>query len=303
MFKKIICACSIFVVALFACIASLASTGRISEEEAMEIAFALVEDQTGYSRDQMKENQILDGDDIWYVTIVLRNPPEDEDGLYYVEMDYTGKLISLTGPSGLNLESQLERDVQGCFDRADCYLLLADTTAKWTKKIAELSDPEISDLWTWTRYCKVINLGIAVPPDNVLSYPEACQTALKRLAELEGWTDDMAELFNIWISAYYIMDDIPVWFFDLKAHSYTEKEYESDDAMNLYRKELDNAFSKVGQTAPAEIGVLINAVTGDLIENPMLDYVPVRFFPMDFLIRTDEAVESITKNNNKDTDS
>lgn len=295
MLKKIICACSVFVVVLFACIASLASTGRISEEEAWEKAFALVEEQTGYSRDQMKKNQILDGDGIWYITIVLRNPPEDKDGLYYVEMDNAGKLISLTGPSMMSLESQLERDVQGCFNCDDCYLLLADTTAKWTKKLAELGDPEISDTWTWARYCKVINLGIVAPPNNVLSYSEARQTALKRLAEVEGWTDDMPKLFNIWISAYYVMDDTPVWFFGLRTHSYTEKEYESDDVMNLYRKELDDAFCKVGQTAPQEIGILINAVTGELIENPMLDYVPVKFFPMDFLIRTDEAVESVTK--------
>ena len=52
--------------------AALANSGKLTEDEAWEKAFALVEQQTGYSKDQLKKNQILDGDDIWYVTIVLK---------------------------------------------------------------------------------------------------------------------------------------------------------------------------------------------------------------------------------------
>ena len=142
----------------------------------------------------------------------------------------------------------------------------------------------------------VINLGIVVPPDTVLSYPEARQAALQQLAEAEGWTDDMPELFSIWVSAYYTLDDTPVWFFGLRTHSYSESEYESDAAMEKYSKELDTAFDKVNQVAPREIGILINAGTGELVEKPMLDYIPVKFLRMDFLIRTDAAVASIADN-------
>ena len=104
----------------------------------------------------------------------------------------------------------------------------------------------------------------------------------------------MPEMFKIWVSAYYVLDDKPVWFFGLRTHSYTEKEYESDAAMDRYHEGLNQAFSKVNQSVPREIGILINAETGELIEKPMLDYVPVKFLPMDFLIRTDAAVASIT---------
>ena len=277
--------------------AALANSGKLTEDEAWEKAFALVEQQTGYSKDQLKKNQILDGDDIWYVTIVLKKPLEDEDGLYYVEMDNDGKLISLILPSKIFLESQLERDIQACFYCEDSYLLLAEATAKWKKKLSEISEPVISDEWTWERYLKVINLGIVAPPDNVLSYPEARQAALKQLAGAEGWTDDMPELFNIWVSAYYTLDETPVWFFGLRTHSYSEKEYETDAAMEKYKQKLDTAFGKVNQVAPAEIGILINAKTGELVEKPMLDYIPVKFLRMDFLIRTDEAVASITGDN------
>ena len=276
------------------CSMALSDSSKLTEDEAWEKAFALVEEQTGYTRDQLRKNQILDGDDIWYVTIVLKKPLDDEDGLYYVEMDNEGKLINLTYPSKIFLESQLERDVQACFNCEDSYLLLAGVTTKWTEKLAGLNEPVVSDEWTWQRYLKVIELGIRVPPDTVLNYSEARRAALKQLAEAEGWTDDMPEMFYIWVSAYYVLDDTPVWFFGLRTHSYTEKEYESDAAMDRYREKLDQAFSEVNQSAPREIGVLINAETGKLIEKPMLDYVPVKFLPMDFLIRTDAAVASIT---------
>ena len=101
------------------CSMALSDSSKLTEDEAWEKAFALVEEQTGYTRDQLRKNQILDGDDIWYVTIVLKKPLDDEDGLYYVEMDNEGKLINLTYPSKIFLESQLERDVQACFNCED----------------------------------------------------------------------------------------------------------------------------------------------------------------------------------------
>ena len=40
---------------------------------------------------------------------------------------------------------------------------------------------------------------------------------------------------------------------------------------------------------------MIDAFTGELKEKPMLDYIPVEFNYLDFLIRTKEAVESIAE--------
>lgn len=41
------------------------------------------------------------------------------------------------------------------------------------------------------------------------------------------------------------------------------------------------------------IGVLVDAETGELVEMPMMDYVPSQFHYLDFLIRTEDAVNSI----------
>jgi hypothetical protein len=65
--------------------------------------------------------------------------------------------------------------------------------------------------------------------------------------------------------------------------------------MAKYDRELDEAFVKVGQKPPRRIGIVIDAFTGELKEKPMLDYIPVEFNYLDFLIRTKEAVESIAE--------
>ena len=87
----------------------------------------------------------------------------------------------------------------------------------------------------------------------------------------------------------------PVWFIYLEEHSRFEKEYETDRAMKKYDQELDEAFAKAGQKPPRRIGIVIDAFTGELKEKPMLDYIPVEFNYLEFLVRTDEAVASISR--------
>ena len=103
----------------------------------------------------------------------------------------------------------------------------------------------------------------------------------------------METLFVPGLSACYVLDGTPVWFIYLEDHSYFEEEYSTDRAMKKYQERLKEAFAGVGQIPPCKIGIVIDAFTGELKEKPMLDYIPVEFHYLDFLIRTDEAVASI----------
>ena len=62
-----------------------------------------------------------------------------------------------------------------------------------------------------------------------------------------------------------------------------------------YKKQLRDAFTDVGQVPPRKVGILIDAYTGELKEKPMLDYAPVQFNYLDFLIRTEEALSTLGK--------
>ena len=281
------------VLAVGMCSCALAGSAKVSTSEAWDMAFALVERETGISRDLLRKGQIVYEDGVWGFSVVLLDPPEDEDGLYVGEMDNSGNLIELDYPSKINLDQQLERELKACFHRENSYLYLADVCAKWNEKLASVSREELDKIWP--QYVGVVRRGITVPPDNVLDIAAARRLGLEGLVKAAGWTEDMPGLFVEWVCAYYVLEGTPVYYFGLSQHSWLEDAYSTDAAMAKYDKELEKAFSAVGQKDPRYIGIVVNAVTGELYEKPMMDYAPIQFNYLDFLIRTEEAVASISK--------
>ena len=267
---------------VFSCAAACADSGG------WDLAYSLMEKYTGYSRDQVRPGQLLYEDGMLSFSVVLKSHPEDEDGLLVFEMDGQNNLVSLEGPEKISLEQQLVAALKDCFNREDCWLRLAGVHEKWSRKLSLLSEEQKAKIWD--KYLRVIDLGITLPPEDALDYTAAFDTALKRAAASMGWTEEMLRMYRPVISAYYVLNSSPVWFIYLETHSWFEKDYESDAAMNQYKKQLEEAFGAVGQRAPDKIGILIDAYTGALLERPMTDYIPTEFHYLDFLIRTEEAV-------------
>ena len=275
----------------------LAMSGTCScaeKSNGWDMAYAALEQKTGYTRDQLIESQLVFEDGEWLFSVIIKDHPEDEDGLLIGEMDSNGTLINLSGPEKINLDTQLENDLKSCFNREDCWRCLAEVCQRWEKKLNVLSEEQKSTIWK--RYIKTVERGIMLPPEDALAFPTAYETALKKAAAAEGWTEEMIHMFRHCISAYYVLDGTPVWFIYLEQHSWFEPEYESDADMNQYEKKLNAAFAGLNQEPPIKIGILIDAYTGELIEKPMLDYIPEEYHYLDFLIRTDEAVASICSN-------
>ena len=270
----------------------LSCAAACAEGSDWDLAYSLMEKYTGYSRDQVRPGQLLYEDGMLSFSVVLKDHPEDEDGLLVFEMDGQNNLVSLEGPEKISLEQQLVAALKECFNREDCWQRLAGVHEKWSRKLALLSEEQKAEE-IWDKYLRVIDLGITLPPEGALDYATAFDTALKQAAAARGWTEEMLRMYRPVISAYYVLDGSPVWFIYLETHSWFEKEYESDQAMNRYKAQLKEAFGAVGQKAPDKIGILIDAYTGALMERPMTDYIPVEFHYLDFLIRTEEAVESI----------
>lgn len=258
-----------------------------------ELAYGMLERETGYTRDQLCPGQIMYEDGKWAVSVTVTDHPEDEDGLLVFEMDDSGRLLFMEGPEKINLDRQLEMQLKDCFHREDCAWRLAEVCAKWQVKLADVSEAEKDKIWP--RYLAVVDRGIIVPPEGALDYTAAVNTAMDAAAGRLGWTEDLPRMYVPIITACCMLYGKPVWFVYLETHSRFEKEYESDRAMAKYDRELDEAFAKVGQKPPRRIGIVIDAFTGELKEKPMRDYIPVEFNYLDFLIRTKEAVESIAE--------
>lgn len=288
MFRRIY---AVLLAGLIICI-SLPVVSQAEESDAWTMALALVEQEMGYSADELEKNNLVYSDGAWAFSVTIIDHPLDEDGLIVGEMDARGKKISLSGPSHISLEQQLVNDLKYCFNRDDCYLLLANVCSKWNERLANADDETLDGIWE--KYLSVLKRGATTPTDDMLSYDTVYASVWKHLAIEQGWTEEMADMFRLTISAYYVLDNSPVYFFYFERHSYFEAAYSTDKAMNKYLNALNSAFSDIGQKPPLRIGVLIHAKTGELVERPMLDYTPSQFHYLDFFIRTDEAVRSIT---------
>lgn len=283
---------TVLLTGLLICITiALPAFSQAEESDGWEMALTLIAREMGYSADELEKNNLVYSDGVWAFSVTIIDHPLDEDGLIVGQMDARGKKISLSGPSPISLEQQLVNDLKYCFNRDDCYLLLANVCSKWNERLLGADEEMLKGIWE--KYLSVLERGATTPPENMLSYNSVYASVWKHLASAEGWTEDMADMFRLTISAYYVLDSSPVYFFYFERHSYFEAAYSTDKAMNKYLSALNNAFSDIGQKPPLRIGVLIHAQTGELVEPPMLDYAPSQFHYLDFFIRTEEAVSSI----------
>lgn len=262
-----------------------------AEADGWSLALALVEQEMGYTADQLEKNELIYEDGVWAFSVTVRDHPADEDGLIVGQMDASGGKISLSGPSKISLEQQLVDDLKSCFNRPECCILLAEVCRQWNERLAGADEETLATIWE--KYRDVLQMGVMIPPEDALDHEAARDAAWTQLTAAEGWTEDMADLFRLTISACYVLDDVPVYFFYWERHSYMETAYSTDRAMNQYKAELNAAFASVEQAPPLSIGVLVDARTGEMMEMPMMDYVPSQFHYLDFLIRTEDAVNSI----------
>ena len=261
------------------------------ESSGWDLAFAMLERETGITRDQVEPYQIVHEDGVWGFSVKLKEHPEDEDGLLVCDMDDNGNMISIEGPEKINLDRQLENDLKACFHREDCAWRMAEICAKWQVRLEGVSEAEKERIWP--LYLGVVDREIIVPSEGALDYRTAVDTAMDAAAARMGWTEDLPRMYVPAITACYVLDGSPVWYVYLERHSRFEKDYEKESIIRKYYSELDEAFARVNQAPPLQIGIVIDAFTGELKEKPMLDYIPEEFNYLEFLVRTDAAVASI----------
>ena len=129
---------SLFLVLLLA----LSCAAACADSSDWDLAYSLMEKYTGYSRDQVRPGQLLYEDGMLSFSVVLKDHPEDEDGLLVFEMDGQNNLVSLEGPEKISLEQQLVAALKECFNREDCWQRLAGVHEKWSRKLALLSEEQ-----------------------------------------------------------------------------------------------------------------------------------------------------------------
>lgn len=284
--KKIL---TLVLVSTLIMVSFLVAAEETGTAKAWEQALALVEQKLGYSKQQLEKNQIVFGNGVWAFSLTIKDHPQDEDGLLVGQMDTAGNLLSLQGPEKVSLDRQLEVDLKNSFNRDDGYLLLVAVHEKWSPILQALSEEQVSKIFP--KYVALINLNLALPHENAISYEDAYQAALHFLAQQPGWSADQAQMFRLAMSAYYAPVDIGrfVYFFYFEQHVGLEAAYRSEKAMNKYQAELIKAF---GGVAPRQLSIMVDALDGSLVKPPILDYAPVQHHYLDFINRTEEIIQA-----------
>lgn len=262
----------------------------MAEEEAINRMYAIIQEQRGYAREQLRVNQMEYSDGAWTFSVTVLDHPEDEDGLLVGQMDAAGNVMMLEGPSKISLDRQLEIDLKGGFTREDGYLLLPKVREKWLPILDSLSPEELSGIFD--KYVAAVRMQTSLPGEGAIPFDQAKEAALSHLAALPGWSRGQAEMFKIIITAYCVPEDIgrPVYFFFFRRHSPMEDAYSSQRVLEKYWADLKKAF---GGEAPIQFSVLVDASNGELAEPIVLDYAPIRFHYLDFFIRTPEFVQAV----------
>ena len=212
----------------------------------------------------------------WRFSVVLWEHPEDENGLYCYILSPEWELILEEGPKKVSPDGQLT----GLLNSArgpEAYTVLPDIIAQWKDRIDELPD------YGFTK--RVAQLDIRHPEEGAISYNDAVAAATAVLLSQPGWTEETLTHFAMRCSAYMIPEDVgrPVWLFYYHKDIYSLP-MDDPEAYSAGLARL-NTYTINGEPEPRQFSVLIDAMDGSLVEEPLFDYVPVQMHWTDFLTR------------------
>ncbi|NLO83968.1 MAG: hypothetical protein GX096_00850 [Clostridiales bacterium] len=279
---------------MLACILSLftgtALAEKLESSEAENMIYALIEANLNCSRDQLTTHQLVydKNTGIWAMSALLIDCPQDEDGLFVVEMNNSGNIAGeLKASEKISLFVQLRKELFVCTRREDCYLLMAELLEKWKPRLdamqaeADLIEPRADRVAVEQKYLMLVRLDLTTPAEGSLPIDQAYDLAVAYAAEQPNWSQEKVNTYRLHMNAYYTPEDIgkPVYFFQFETPEYTDK--------NVAK--LKKLF---GETYPLSISLMVDAVDGSLVETPIQEFPGDPFYYLDFLIRTDEVIEA-----------
>ncbi len=268
---------------ILACILSLCTGSALADIKESEIearVYDLIEEHTEYTRDQLRTHQMIWSTNVncWVMSALLIDCPEDEDGIFVVNLDTEGNLLGdITVSQKIEINSQIREQMVACLRHMYCYEYLAEWSDKWLERSSEFSRSDLDH-----QMIGMLELGISMPAEGSIPYEDAYAQALTYLAQLEGWNENTSGLYEMSISCYHTPHDIgtPVYYFLF------ESIYENSSKL----------IEQFGEHYPVHVSIMVNAQDGSLIEAPIEDCVPAQFTFLEFLLRTDEILEVVQNN-------
>lgn len=261
----------------------------LGEEATTEKIFSLVEQQLGYTKDQLSVNQIQETTEGGLAfSLKIKDADPTTNGLIIGMLDKAGNLVEIKGPQSIDLRRQYQRDwVASHFSYEDIYALVQ----KWRPIVNSMSPEELSEFDHKKQYNDLygfLNHSVGLPTVEDLSHDEALACAKAEILKLPGWTQEKLDLFCVRTEVYHIPTgtERPAYFFIFGRVS-LEFEEESD-----YKAWAVKEKTVFGDAVPYSVCVHIDAQTGELIGNIWVEFPPT-YFNDTMLIILNPALESI----------
>lgn len=221
---------------------------------------------------------------VWSFTFVLKEHPEDEDGLILVDFSLDGALLSVTTSQKISLHEQLTNDY---FQRAWPYSLedLYEIKQKWEPRIPELESSYAGSRQFLEEAIRRLRVHISLPTPQEYPPADARRTAKDVILSLPGWTEEKFRMYPLYLEVFYDSQEVgrPIYQFvysreDCTAGRFKEETWETYE--QEYLQPLYALWGGTNETTPYYISVRLDGKTGKLVEDPLIAFPPVQVFEL-----------------------
>lgn len=261
----------------------------ITEEIALEIIHNYMKENYNYAENEFTIGNMALEDNKVAFSLIIKDHPSDEDGMFIGIVNSKGKIEVVQEPQKIDIQRQLENDLKAS------YFKLEDMNSfkqKWAPILDNMEKEgrhqEVANIFS--NYVAMTRLNIGLPTQTDISKEDALSKAKEYLSSSFDWTQETVEYYIVIIELYYTPEQInkPVYHFLLSRHSLMQPEYlgsAGENAYNKYEKALFDAFGGESRSTPFYISIMIDAQTGELIEEPIVSYPPVENHYLDYFLK------------------
>lgn len=246
-----------------------------NQKEIQEAFYVYCEKELGYCKDEVMPYNIAQSEDgTWIISLLVKNPDPETNGLILGQLDKDGGLISIQGPTAVSLKQQFgDAFAKASWHYQDMYRFKRE----WEARLDSMTDEEIKEFVDMGRESYIIDFlhhTVVLPDETCIPYEEARGKAIEAIEALEGWTKQMTDYIDVTMEIVHIPvgRSQPVYQFVYTYISdvYYAKAIESGapytDQISREYHRLSDAEDKVfGNNLPRMISVRIDAKTGELV--------------------------------------
>ena len=250
-------------------------------EAPMDQIYQYVEEQLGYTREELALNQTAETEEGGLVfSLKLKEADPATNGLVIGELDAQGNFIRLEGPQAIDLRTQYVNDWQ---KNRFHYDTLYDLVQRWRPIVDALSPEELAEFDS-RKHIRTIETFVhhdfRLPGSEHIAYEDAVAHAREALLQLPGWTQEKVGLMGISAEAFHVplgMEQPVYQFIFERASSVEQSKAALSDGPYTFDQDAWVAKEQAvfGDNHPWRISIRIDAQTGAVVGTILVEYPPV----------------------------